>query len=115
MILNQEKGFLPSFTMFLNSNLEIIIIYKGNSLLVDCPKYSQTLMLKPCSSSGICVKIKIFRINPIIARTIPRYRQFFALLGSSCRKTKKAINPPINPRNIGNKNHRLLLDFSGYI
>ena len=46
--------------------------------------------------------------------TKPRYKQFFALRGSSWRKIKNAIIPPMTPKNIGNKNHALLLGFSGY-
>lgn len=40
---------------------------------------------------------------------IPRYKQFLAFPGSSCRSTKYAIMPPIIARKIGRRNHQLLL------
>jgi len=70
--------------------------------------------LKPGSIPGIDGPIKILKIIPININAKPRYKQFFALRGSSCRKIKNAIIPPITPKNIGNKNHALLLGFSGY-
>lgn len=53
------------------------------------------------------------KTNPATINAIPKYKQFFAFFGSSLRKIKYAITPPIIPKNIGNKNHRLLLGFSG--
>ena len=53
------------------------------------------------------------KIIPITMNMMPKYKQFFALRGSSCRKIKNAIMPPIMPNNIGNKNQTLLLIFSG--
>ncbi len=70
--------------------------------------------LKPESIPGIDGPIKILKIIPININVKPRYKQFFALRGSSCRKIKNAIIPPMTPTNIGNKNHALLLGFSGY-
>jgi len=70
--------------------------------------------LKPESIPGIDEARKIFKIIPISINTKPKYKQFFALRGSSWRKIKNAIIPPITPKNIGNKNHALLLGFSGY-
>lgn len=63
---------------------------------------------------GIDEATKILKIIPMIIKITPRYKQFLALLGSSWRKIKNAINPPIIPKNTGNKNHALLLGFSGY-
>ena len=70
--------------------------------------------LKPESIPGIDEARKIFKIIPISINTKPKYKQFFALRGSSWRKIKNAIIPPMTPKNIGNKNHALLLCFSGY-
>jgi len=50
---------------------------------------------------------------PTIMKTSPKNKHFFALLGSSRRKNKYATTPPIIPNDIGNKNHKLLLGFSG--
>ena len=69
---------------------------------------------KPESNPGIDEAIKILKIIPITINPKPRYKQFFALRGSSWRKIKNAIIPPMTPNNIGNKNHRLLLGLSGY-
>jgi len=55
----------------------------------------------------------MLKIIPITMNRMPKYKQFFALCGSSCRKIKNAIMPPIMPNNIGNKNQTLLLIFSG--
>ena len=71
-------------------------------------------MLKPESNPGIDEAIKILKIIPININANPKYKQFFALRGSSWRKIKNVIIPPITPKNIGNKNHALLLCFSGY-
>ncbi len=70
--------------------------------------------LKPESIPGIDATTKILRIIPITINTNPRYKQFFALRGSSWRKMKNAIIPPRTPKKIGNKNHALLRYFSGY-
>jgi len=70
--------------------------------------------LKPESIPGIDDMTKKLRNIPIIMNAKPKYKQFFALRGSVLRKIKNAIIPPITPNNIGNKNHRLLLGFSGY-
>lgn len=69
--------------------------------------------LNPDSMPGIDDATKILKIIPIIMNTIPKYKQFLALFGSSFRKTKNAMIPPIMPKKIGNKNHVLLLDFTG--
>ena len=69
--------------------------------------------LNPESKPGMDAVMKIFRMIPKIMKAIPRYKQFFALCGSSCRKIKNAIIPPIIPNNIGNRNQTLLLIFSG--
>jgi len=69
--------------------------------------------LKPESKPGTDDAIKIFRMIPKIINAIPRYKQFFALGKSSCRKIKNAIIPPITPKKIGSKNQTLLLGFSG--
>ena len=53
------------------------------------------------------------KTKPATINAIPTYKQFFAFFGSSFRKIKYAIIPPIIPKNIGNKNHRLLLVLSG--
>jgi len=70
--------------------------------------------LKPGSNPGIDEAIKILKIIPIAINAKPRYKQFFAFRGSSWRKIKNATIPPMTPNNIGNKNHALLLGFSGY-
>jgi len=70
--------------------------------------------LKPESSPGSDGPTTILKIIPIIMNPKPIYKQFFALRGSSWRKIKNAIIPPITPKNIGSKNHALLLGFSGY-
>ena len=59
--------------------------------------------LKPESIPGIGAPIKILNIIPIIINAKPRYKQFFALRGSSWRKIKKAIIPPMTPKTIGTK------------
>ena len=71
------------------------------------------LTLNPESNPGMDEATIMLKIIPIIISTIPRYKQFLALRGSSFRKIKNAIIPPIIPKNIGNKNHALLLGFSG--
>ncbi len=70
--------------------------------------------LKPESKPGIDAVMKRFSMIPKIMKAIPKYKQFLALRGSSCRKIKNAIIPPMTPKKIGSKNHALLLDFSGY-
>jgi len=70
--------------------------------------------LKSGSKPGIDEAINILKIIPITINAKPRYKQFFAFRGSSWRKIKNAIIPPMTPNNIGNKNHALLLGFSGY-
>ncbi len=70
--------------------------------------------LNPESKSGIEVEMMMFNTIPKIINANPRYRQFLALRGSSLRKTKNAIIPPMIPKKIGSKNHALLLCFSGY-
>ena len=70
--------------------------------------------LKPESIPGIEAEMKIFSIIPKIIKAKPRYKQFLAFRGSSFRKIKNAIIPPITPKKIGSKNHALLLCFSGY-
>ncbi len=72
------------------------------------------LTSKPESNPGIDEAIKTLKIIPISMNTKPRYNQFFAVRGSSWRKIKYAISPPLTPKNSGNKNHALLLGFSGY-
>ena len=72
------------------------------------------LTSKPESNPGIDEAIKILKIIPITINAKPRYKQFFAFRGSSWRKIKNAMTPPITPNKIGNKNHALLLGFSGY-
>lgn len=72
------------------------------------------LTLKPESKPGTVDAIKTLKIMPITMNTIPRYKQFLALRESSFRKIKNAIIPPIIPKKIGNRNHALLLVFSGY-
>ncbi len=72
------------------------------------------LTLKPESKPGSDAPIAMLNIIPIIMNIIPKYKQFFAFDGLSDLKTKNAIIPPIIPKNIGNKNHALLLCFSGY-
>ena len=42
----------------------------------------------------------------IISRTIPIFRQFLALIGSSCFITKYAMTPPIIPKSIGKRYHK---------
>ena len=71
-------------------------------------------MLKSELIPGIDAAIKILKTIPIIIIIIPKYKQFFDLRGSSWRKIKNAIIPPITPKNIGSRNHALLLGFSGY-
>jgi hypothetical protein len=70
--------------------------------------------LKPESIPGIEAEMKIFSIIPKIIKANPRYKQFLALRGSSFRKIKNAMIPPMIPKKIGSKNHALLLCFSGY-
>ena len=70
--------------------------------------------LNPESKPGMDAAMNTFRMIPKIMKAIPRYKQFFALRGSSCRKIKNAIIPPMTPKKIGSKNHALLLGFSGY-
>ena len=72
------------------------------------------LTLKPESKPGTDGAIKTSRIIPITINTIPTYKQFLALRGSSFRKIKNAIIPPIIPTRIGSRNHALLRVFSGY-
>jgi len=69
---------------------------------------------KPEFNPGIDEAIKILKIIPITINAKPKYKQFFAFRGSSWRKIKNAIIPPITPKSIGNKNHALLRGFSGY-
>jgi hypothetical protein len=45
--------------------------------------------------------IMMLRIIPTMPKTIPKYKQFFAFVGSSRLKIKYAIIPPIHPRNMG--------------
>ncbi len=45
---------------------------------------------------------------PIAMEIIPIIRQFLAIFGESCRKTKNPMIPPIIPRNIGKRYHALL-------
>ncbi len=47
--------------------------------------------------------------------TIPRYRQFLAFGGSSCRSAKYAIMPPIHCMKIGSRNHQRLRYTWAYI
>ena len=70
--------------------------------------------LKPESNPGMDAAMKIFNMIPKIMKAIPKYKQFLALRGSSCRIIKNAIIPPMTPKKIGNKNHALLRVFSGY-
>ncbi len=42
----------------------------------------------------------------IISRTSPSFRQFLALIGSSCFITKYAMTPPIMPKSIGKRYHQ---------
>ena len=69
--------------------------------------------LNPDSMPGIDDATNMLKIIPIIINTIPKYKQFLALFGSSLRKIKNAMIPPTIPKNIGNKNHVLLLAFTG--
>ena len=70
--------------------------------------------LKPESKPGIDAAMKTFSKIPKIIKANPRYKQFLALRGSSFRKIKNAMIPPMIPKKIGSKNHALLLCFSGY-
>jgi len=70
--------------------------------------------LNPESKPGIEVEMMMFNMIPKTINASPRYRQFLALRGSSLRKIKNAIIPPMIPKKIGSKNHALLLCFSGY-
>ncbi len=70
--------------------------------------------LKPESIPGTEAAMKIFSNIPKIIKANPRYKQFLALRGSSLRKIKNAMIPPMIPKKTGNKNHALLLCFSGY-
>ena len=72
------------------------------------------LTLNPEPKSGIDANMMKFKINPTAVKAIPKYKQFLALGGSSCLKIKYATIPPIQLKNIGSKNHALLLGFSGY-
>ncbi len=63
-----------------------------------------------CGNSAIPISIGITNnTKGITAKMIPRYKQFFAFLGSSSLITKYAITPPITLKKIGSKNQKLLL------
>lgn len=69
--------------------------------------------LNPESKPGMETEMMMFNMIPKIMNASPRYRQFLALRGSSFRKIKNAMIPPMIPKKIGSKNHALLLCFFG--
>ncbi len=67
--------------------------------------------LKPESIPGIDAARKIFKIIPNTINAKPRYKQFFALRGSSWRKIKNAIIPPMTPKILVTKTKHYFLVF----